>query len=113
MGLKTQIIETMGFEVRGVVHVITQLGASHSHPAAADSAPAPCSTKTGTLLSGFECRQIRQCLKKLKSSVSSGMIHVCLKALTPFNLCFSRSAQLRIVLTRVRADMVAHHTCSV
>lgn len=86
----------------------------NSHPAAADSASVLHSIKAETLLSGLKYHAIRWHLKKLKPFIISGMIHVCLKALTPFSLCFSRNPQhsdqqLWALWNRARAGIVVHY----
>lgn len=77
IGLKTEIMKSPGFGVTGMGNVILQVGTSQGSPCSSPS-------KAGSLL---------KCLEKLNPFVISGMIPVCLKALTPFNLCFSRNPQ--------------------
>lgn len=70
-------MKSPGFGVAGMGNAILQVGASQG---------SPCS-------SSFKAGSLLKCLEKLNPFVISGMIPVCLKALTPFNLCFSRNPQ--------------------
>lgn len=81
-GLKPEIMKLLnykspGFGVTGMGTVILQAGASRG---------SPCS-------SSFKAGSVLKCLEKLNPFVISGMIPVCLKALTPFNLCFPWNPQ--------------------